>query len=129
MRMSESIAHPVNSAAATKRVCGSRRRQVLYAGLLILGIVIPFSRFAPWLVEHGVDLPRFLDELFINRISSFFGWDVLVTVAVLFALASTDRELTRGQRWCVALGALGGASAGLPLYLFLREGNRCRATN
>ena len=96
----------------------------VYAGLLALGIALPYAQFVPWLVEHGFDIPRFVDELFANRISRFFGWDVLVLTAVLLVAATLDQELRRPQRCLVAAGALGGASVGLPLYLLLRERNR-----
>ncbi|HEY8601186.1 MAG TPA: DUF2834 domain-containing protein [Thermomicrobiales bacterium] len=126
MRTFEPIAPTIQPCDSSGRIGGSRRRQAVYAGLLLLGIVLPFSRFGPWLSEHGVDLPRFGEELFANRISSFFGWDVLTPVATLLALAFADHELRPAQRWLVATGSLLGASVGLPLYLLLREGNRCR---
>ena len=108
---------------------GSRRRQATYAAMLVLGLVLPLSQFIPWLDKHGVDLPRFGQELFANRISSFFAWDVLSAVATLLVLAFVDHELRPAQRWLVAAGSLLGASVGLPLYLLLREGNRCHAAN
>lgn len=96
--------------------------------MLVLGLVLPLKQFIPWLEQHGVDLPRFGQELFANRVSSFFAWDVFTAVATLLVVASADQELSPAQRWLVAAGSLLGASVGLPLYLFLREGNRCRAT-
>ncbi len=108
---------------------GSRRRQATYAVMFVLGLALPLKQFIPWLDKHGVDLPRFGQELFANRISSFFAWDVLTAVATLLVLAFADQELRPAQRWLVAVGSLLGASVGLPLYLFLREGNRCRAAN
>lgn len=116
--------HATAVVGSSRHLAGSRRRQAAYAGLLVLGIALPYSRFIPWLVEHGVDLPRFRDELLANRIGGFFGWDVAVAVVGLLAVASADPELRPAQRWLVALGSLGGASVGLPLYLLLREGNR-----
>jgi len=95
--------------------------------MLVLGLVLPLKQVIPWLDRHGVDLPRFGQELFANRISSFFAWDVLSAVATLLVLAFVDHELRPAQRWLVAAGSLLGASVGLPLYLLLREGNRCRS--
>jgi hypothetical protein len=85
---------------------------------------LPLSRFIPWLAAHGLDLPRFRRELFGNRISAFFAWDVIVAVIALLALAAADRELPPRQRLAVALASLLGASSGLPLYLWLRERQR-----
>lgn len=105
----------------------SRRKQAAYAVMLGLGLVLPLQQFLPWLKKHRVDLPRFGQELFANRVSSFFAWDVLTAVATLLVVAFADEELRPMQRWLVVAGSLLGASVGLPLYLFLREGDRCRA--
>lgn len=105
-------------------VAPTRRMAAVYAGLLALGVALPFSRFVPWLLDHGFDVGRFFDELFANRIGGFFGLDVLVAAGTLLVLAAVDRELRPRQRWLVAGGTLLGASVGLPLYLLLRERNR-----
>jgi len=85
------------------------------------------SRFLPWPAEHGLDVPRFVDELFATRIGAFSGWDVMVSVATLLVLAGADRELSGRQRPAVAAASLLGASCGLPLYLLLRERRLGRA--
>ena len=100
------------------------RMVAIYGGLLGLGVVLPFSRFVPWLLDHGLDVERFFDELFANRIGGFFGLDVFVAAGTLLVLAAVDRELLPRQRWLVAGGSLLGASVGLPLYLLIREKNR-----
>lgn len=97
---------------------------VLYLVLLAFGIALPFGQFIPWLRQHGLDPAKFRDDLFANRISGFFGWDVLVAVPTLIVLALADRELRPGQRGLVVAGLLLGTSVGLPLYLVLRERNR-----
>lgn len=101
----------------------STRPEVAYLALLIIGIALPVSQFVPWLVEHGLDLPLLIKEVFATPISSFFGWDVIVSVTTLLVLAVLDRELPVRQRTAVAAGSLLGASVGLPLYLLLRERN------
>lgn len=102
------------------------RMEGVYAGLLGLGVILPFSRFVPWLLDHGLDVGRFFDDLFANRIGGFFGLDVFVAAGTLLVLAAVDRELRPRQRWLVAGGSLLGASVGLPLYLLIRERNRRR---
>lgn len=105
---------------------GSRRLTGVYFGLWVAGTALPLSRFAPWLAEHGLDVPRFVGEVFATPLGAFFGWDVVIAVAALLTLAVADRELPGRQRLAVAGASLLGASCGLPLYLLLRERQRTR---
>jgi hypothetical protein len=119
--MSEPDDHPHGSLTALVDSSGSRRMEAVYAALWFAGTVIPLSRFLPWMAEHGLDIPRFLDDLFANEISAFFAWDVILSVVTLLVLAAVDRTLATGQRLAVAAASvLIGASSGLPLYLLLR---------
>lgn len=84
---------------------------------------MPLSQFVPWLAENGLDLPLFFGELFANRISSFFAWDVLVSAVVVLTFLTLDRGGPPPvQRALAALGTcFVGPSFGLPVYLLLRE--------
>ncbi|MFJ2743767.1 DUF2834 domain-containing protein [Streptomyces sp. NPDC087440] len=108
----------------------SRTKEAGCAALLAAGIALPFAHVVPWIAEHGPDVGQFLDDLFANRISSFFGWDVIVAVlALLLTVTVLDTTLTARQRAVTVLGSLLGASVGLPLYLLFRQRNlRRRAT-
>ena len=96
--------------------------------LWVAGTALPLFQLLPWLAEHGLDIRLFVAELFANRISAFFAWDVIVAVAVLLVLVVADQELPTRQRLGVAVASLLGASCGLPLYLLLREHHRNRTT-
>ena len=52
--------------------------QYLYLVLCILGTLLPYSQFLPFLREHGLDVSLLIKDLFANRISSFFGLDVIL---------------------------------------------------
>jgi hypothetical protein len=106
-----------------RAVAGNTRLARIYLGLLVLGIVVPLSAFVPWLIDHGLDVSLFLDELFANPISSYFALDVLIAVPVLWVAVATDRTLSPRQRRLTIAGSCLGASVGLPLYLYLRERN------
>ena len=96
----------------------------VYATLGALGIVLPYAQFVPFLQQHGLDFRLFVDQLFANRVSAFFGFDVLVSAAVLFAFVRREgRRLGMRGLWApvVATRAV-GVSLGLPLFLYLREG-------
>ena len=58
--------------------------QITYLILCVLGTVLPFSQFVPFLIEHGLDLKLLFEQLFANRISAFFGLDVIVSSLVLW---------------------------------------------
>jgi hypothetical protein len=89
----------------------------------LLGVLLPYSQFVPWLVASGLDMPLFFQQLFVNRISAFFGMDVLVSAVVLlvFVRHESSRLGTRG-RWLPLIAVLTvGVSFGLPLFLYMRE--------
>jgi hypothetical protein len=95
----------------------------VYLVLCAAGIVIPYTQLLPWLFEHGLNLPLLIEQLFSNRISAFFGLDVLVSAVAVFAFTGFERGRL-GSRWWLPVAAvmLFGVSAGLPLLLYLREG-------
>ena len=42
-----------------------------YLALAIVGGVVPYTQFVPWLAEHGLDGRLLVTELFATRISAF----------------------------------------------------------
>ncbi len=95
----------------------------VYLSLALIGAVLPYSQFLPWLAEHGPNIPLLFTELFSTRAGAFFGLDVLVSAVVLIAFIR--REGARGKMsilWLpIAATCLIGVSCGLPLFLYLRE--------
>ena len=93
----------------------------IYLVLCILGTVLPYSQFVPWVMENGLNLRLMIEQLFANRISAFFGLDVLVSALVLVVFIRRERVLGR-VAWLPVLGLLSvGVSLALPLLLYLRE--------
>lgn len=95
----------------------------VYLGLCVLGVVLPYWQFVPWLTTNGLNLSLFISELFSTRIGAFFGLDVIVSALVLFVFVATE-----GRRlgiWALSLPVLAtvvvGVSLGLPLFLYLRQ--------
>jgi len=66
------------------------KRRHRYLALAILGILLPYWQFVPWLFEHGLDLSLFFRELFANRIGAFFAMDVLVSAIVLIIFVQVE---------------------------------------
>ena len=50
-------------------------RKHVYLVLCILGTLVPYASFVPWVFDHGFDLSLMVEELFANRISTFFALD------------------------------------------------------
>jgi Terpene cyclase DEP1 len=96
-----------------------------YLVLCVVGFLVPYWQFVPWVMEHGVNLPLFVRELFANRISSFFGLDVLVSAAVLciFIVVEGSRLGMRLLWLPMVATCVVGVSLGLPLFLYLRQGH------
>ena len=94
-----------------------------YLGLCALGTILPYSQFVPFLQAHGLDLHLFLEQLFANRVSSFFAWDVIVSSMVLWVFVLMEgRRYGVKHRWApLAANLAVGVSLGLPLFLYLRE--------
>ena len=97
--------------------------KALYLGLCVLGTVLPYSQFIPFLREHGLDMRLFLEQLFATRIGAFFGMDVIVSSLVLWVFVFAEgRRLRIRHLWVpIAANLAVGVSLGLPLFLYLRE--------
>jgi hypothetical protein len=95
----------------------------LYLLFCIVGTVLPYSQLLPFVREHGPDLRLVVEQLFANRISAFFGLDVIVSSLVLWALVRIEgRRAGVKHLWApVAASLVVGVSLGLPLFLYLRE--------
>jgi len=96
---------------------------MMYLVLCFVGAALPYWQFVPWVMQHGLNLPLFVHELFANRISAFFGMDVLVSALVLIVFMRVESaRLDIRERWLPVLVLLTvGVSLGLPLFLYLRE--------
>lgn len=95
----------------------------VYALLCAAGLVWPYSFFVPFVLEHGLDIPLFIRQLFANQISAFFGADVIVASLALWALIYQETRRRRIRLWWLGIAAnlTVGVSLGLPLFLLLRE--------
>ena len=97
--------------------------KTIYLVLCILGIVLPYSQFIPWVAGHGLDMRLFIQRLFANRIGGFFGMDVIVSALTLIVFVRSERaRLIPVERWLPIIALLCvGVSLGLPLLLYIRQ--------
>ncbi len=104
--------------------------KILHLGLCVLGTVLPYSQFINFLRQHGLNPRQFVDQLFANPISGFFGMDVIVSSLVLWVFVAIEGRRCGVKRlWAPVVANLAvGVSLGLPLFLYLREVHPQRAT-
>jgi hypothetical protein len=95
----------------------------LYLLLSVVGTVLPYTQLAPFLRDHGLDVRLFVEQLFANPVSGFFGMDVIVSSAVLWTLVVVEgRRAGMKHLWAPIVANLAvGVSLGLPLFLYMRE--------
>ena len=89
----------------------------------IIGFVLPYSKFVPWILTHGLDVQLFFQELFSTHIGGFFGFDVIVSACTLTLFIVVEgRRLQMKKIWISVVGTfLVGVSFGLPLFLYMRH--------
>jgi len=102
----------------------------LYILLCVVGLVLPYWQFVPWVMEHGLSLRLLFHELFANRIGGFFGLDVIVSAVAFGIFASTEAGRLKMRGFWLPFVALFlvGVSLALPLFLYLREPYLARDT-
>jgi hypothetical protein len=94
----------------------------LYAALSVLGALLPLWFFGSFLVDQGLDVRAFVDQMTGSDIALFAWADVAVAGLAVITLAVRERFR---RRWLAVFGTvLVGPSFGLPLLLLLRERER-----
>jgi hypothetical protein len=101
----------------------SNKMKYIYLLLAVLGTIVHLWQFAGFLTAHGLDLELFASQLFANKISSLFAADVIISAVVTIVFIEYEKRKRDIRFYWVAYFALflAGVSAGLPLFLFLRE--------
>jgi flagellar biosynthesis protein FliR len=99
------------------------KKQILYLILCVAATILPYSQFIPFLREHGLDIPLFFQQLFANKVSGFFGMDVIVaSVALWVFVYSEGARLKMRHLWVYVVANLAvGVCLGLTLFLLMRE--------
>lgn len=95
----------------------------IYALLTLVGIILPFSQFLLWLTEYGFNVSLFIDQILANSLATFAWLDVIVTVIVIVVMVMNEGKNDKIKRlWIpIIVSFLGGASVGLPLFLYMKQ--------
>lgn len=95
----------------------------LWLVLTVLGAIIPWLYFGPWLASNNWDLGLMIDTW--NQTDAGTGlvydltWALLVLLIWMLSEAIPRRNWA--ALWVIPAGFLIGVSCALPLYLFLRS--------
>ena len=97
--------------------------QSIYLVLAILGFALPYSQLIPFFIDNGFDLSLFWSQLFANRISTDFAFDLLVSSLVFWIfLYKEGKRINLKSLWVyVVLNLIIGLSFALPLFLLMRS--------
>jgi hypothetical protein len=95
----------------------------LYALLCLIGLIVPYYFFVPYVLNNGLSIPDILQQLFLNPVSSFFGTDVIVSSLVLWVYIYHETRSRRIPLWWLSIisNLIVGLSLAFPLFLLLRE--------
>jgi len=95
----------------------------IYLALCIVGAIVPYAVFLPWVRAHGLDMWLIVRELFSNRVSASFAADVILSSVAFWTLVAIEGRRAAVRRlWIpVAANVVVGLSLGLPLFLYMRE--------
>ena len=94
-----------------------------YGALSVAGLLLPYSYLVLWLLEHGINISKFLADASATRIGAFAWADVLVSgVVVVGFIVVEGSRIKLPRKWLPIAGTCAvGPSFGLPLFLLLRE--------
>ena len=95
----------------------------LYLAAAIVGTLIPWLFFGTFFSQNGLNIPLFLQSLFVNGAAGGFSADVLISIPIFWLWSWRDAARHNVARWWLVLPAsfFVGLSLSLPLYLYLRE--------
>ena len=95
----------------------------LYLLLAVIGFILPYYFFISFLMTNGLNIQLLIDQLFANKISTFFAADLIITaIAFLVFIVWESRKDRIKNGWGYVLATLAiGPSFAVPLYLYFRE--------
>jgi hypothetical protein len=98
-------------------------KKTIYLVAAIIGLLFPYYFLFFFLRENGLDISLLLQQLFENRISTFFAIDLILSIIVFwFYMYSEAKKLQMKNWWLYILASLTvGLSFALPLFLYFRE--------
>ena len=87
--------------------------------LVVVGVIVPYVAFVPFVMEHGLNLPLLIEQAGANRMAAFAWLDVIMSAVALLVAAFSRKFISFKQAGIVTiLTFAAGVSAGLPMFLY-----------
>jgi uncharacterized protein DUF2834 len=98
-------------------------KKSLYLALGLIGLLGPYYFLFKFLGANGFDIPLLIQQLFANEISTFFAFDLVISIIVFWIYMFAEaNKLQMKNSWLYLLASLlVGLSFALPLFLYFRE--------
>ncbi len=95
----------------------------IYLTLAILGGIIPYLFFFKFIQVEGLNLPLFMESLFVNGAAGGFSADLLFTSFVFWLFMFLQAKESNGPKpyLFIFLNLAIGLSCALPAYLYAKE--------
>lgn len=94
----------------------------IYLFLAVVGAVIPYLFFFQFIQVEGINLPMFIDSLFVNGAAGGFSADLLFSSCVFWLFMVSEFNQSNGPKPTVfiVLNLTIGLSCALPAYFYYR---------
>ncbi len=94
-----------------------------YAALCVLGLLLPYGIFMPWVISNGINIGLLLTEATSTSMGAFAWADIIISALALIGFILFEGQRLEMKRlWLPILGTCTvGVSFGLPLFLLQRE--------
>ena len=91
--------------------------------LSIAGTLVPYYFFFQFITGADAGAQAFLSSITDSPVASFFAWDVIISVLVVWGLIMTEGQRLKMKNLWVYLifSLLVGVSLALPAFLYQRE--------
>lgn len=91
----------------------------LYVLLAIVGLILPWSQYVPFIQSEGLNLPLFISHIIANGPTIGFTLDIVWATIVFWIWSFYDARQHDVPHWWAAFlaGLCLGLSVALPLYL------------
>ena len=95
----------------------------LYLILCVIGAILPYTQYVPFVLAHGWNLQIFFQQMLANPISIGFTLDLVVAAIVFIIFIFVEgRRLKMSFLWLpLTVTILIGLSSGFPLFLYMRQ--------